>query len=59
MTLWGTNGQTVVMVRGRMKLPPETFDLDGVTYRTTPYLPSLKRCDKPEPGTLEITDPEA
>lgn len=58
MTLWGSDGQTVVMVRGKMKHVPETFEFDGRTYRTTSFLPSQKRSDMPAPGTLPPTEPE-
>lgn len=59
MTLWGSNGSTVIMARGKCKIVPPEFDVDGVTYRTTSFLPSQKRSEKPEPGTLPINDPEA
>lgn len=59
MTLWGVHLATVIMARGKCKLVPEFFDVDGITYRTTSYLPSRTRCEKPEPGTLPIADIEA
>ena len=59
MTLWGVAGSVVIMARGKCKIVPPEFDVDGVTYRTTSYLPSRTRCEKPEPGTLPINDPEA
>lgn len=59
VTLWGIAGDVLIMARGKCKLVPEFFDVDGVTYRTTSFLPSQKRSEKPEPGTLPITDIEA